>query len=74
MPTLAEVMTAFPLHIGENTRLTEAADLMAQHQCHHLPVMDGDEVIGLLGADDIKLAQQPGHNLDDSQELVVGDM
>ena len=74
MPTLTEVMTAFPLHVNEDTSLTDAADQMAQHQCHHLPVRDGVKVVGLLSSEEIKLAQLPGHDLEDSQGLTAGDM
>jgi CBS domain-containing protein len=74
MPTLAEVMTAFPVHVAENVSLVSAAALMSEHGCHHLPVLDGHAVVGVLGAEDIKLAQTPGHDLDESQGLTAGDL
>lgn len=74
MPTVSEMMTAFPVHIEEDASLAAAADLMAEHHCHHLPVMVGHKVIGLLSAEDIKLAQQPGHTVAELTELTAGDM
>ena len=74
MPTVSEIMTAFPVHVDENTSLAEAADLMKEHDCHHLPVMAGHKVIGLLSSEDIKLACQPGHTAAEITELIAGDM
>ena len=74
MPTLTEVMTAFPVHVSEDTSLISAAALMSEHHCHHLPVLDGHHVVGVLGAEEIKLAQTPGHTLDASENLTAGDL
>lgn len=74
MPTLAEVMTAFPAHVDEQMPLPEAAEQMKIHNCHHLPVMDGHQVVGLLTTEDLRLAQQPGHPVSELAELTAGDM
>lgn len=74
MPTIAEIMTAFPVHVEESLPLNEAADLMKSHNCHHLPVMAEHEVVGLLTTEDLKLAQQPGHASTDLGDLSAGDM
>lgn len=74
MPTVGEIMTAFPVHIDEGASLATAADLMKEHECHHLPVMSGHKVVGLLGIEDIKLASQPGHSVAELTELTAGDM
>lgn len=74
MPTIAEIMTAFPIHVSEQTTLPAAAELMQMHHCHHLPVMDGHEVVGLLTTEDLRLAQQPGHSVGELEELTAGDM
>lgn len=74
MPTIGEIMTAFPVHIDEEASLAMAADLMKEHDCHHLPVMSGHKVLGLLSTEDIKLAGQPGHPATELTELTAGDM
>ncbi|MBM94468.1 MAG: CBS domain-containing protein [Oceanospirillaceae bacterium] len=74
MPTLAEVMTAFPVHVTEDVSLITAVALMSEHGCHHLPVMDEHRVVGILGAEEIKLAQSPGHGLDNAAGLTAGDL
>ena len=75
MPTLAEVMTAFPVHVEEALPLTQAAEVMQEHDCHHLPVMDDqNQVVGLLTTEDLRLAETPGHSLADAGELTAGDL
>ncbi|WP_419812932.1 CBS domain-containing protein [Bacterioplanoides sp.] len=74
MPTLGEMMTAFPVHVDEAMSLADAAQLMEEHECHHLPVMAGHKVMGLLSNEDIKLALQPGHHASELTELTAGDM
>ena len=74
MPTLAEVMTAFPVHVTEDVSLVTAVALMSEHGCHYLPVMDENRVVGILGTEEIKLAQSPGHGLEGSEGLTAGDL
>lgn len=74
MPTITELMTAFPAHVNEDTSLAEAAEHMSEHHCHHLPVMKDHEVVGLLSRADIELARSPGHSVNDERELTAGDM
>ena len=74
MPLLSDVMTAFPLHVDEDLPLNQAAALMDEHHCHHLPVLNGHVVSGLLTSEDIKLALQPGHSARELTELTAGDL
>jgi CBS domain-containing protein len=74
MPILTEVMTPFPQLVDESTLITDAMNLMAEKNYHHLPVMVDHEVIGLLSAADIKLAQMPGRRETEFTELTVGDI
>jgi CBS domain-containing protein len=74
MPTITELMTAFPAHVDENTSLAEAARVMEAHHCHHVPVMNHHEVTGLLAWADIELARSPGHPASDISELTALDM
>jgi len=74
MPTITELMTAFPAHVDEDTSLADAAKMMNEHNCHHLPVMNHHEVTGLLSRTDIELARSPGHPASDISELTALDM
>ena len=74
MPTITELMTAFPIHIEETTALADAARLMKEHGCHYLPVMNHHEVTGLLSRADIDLARRPGYPAGELRELTALDM
>ena len=74
MPTITELMTAFPAHVEETTTLADAAHVMEEHGCHHLPVMNHHEVTGLLSRADIELARRPGHPASELSELTALDM
>ena len=43
-------MTPFPYSVGINTLLCDAKIYMHQHEIHHLPVIDGDNIVGLIDA------------------------
>lgn len=47
------IMRAPLIGIEECRRLTEAADLMSQHQSLHLAVMENGMVVGILSVDDL---------------------
>lgn len=74
MPTITELMTAFPAHVDEGTSLSDAAEQMLVHHCNHLPVMKAHDVVGLLSRAELELARSPGHSMEDINELTVGDM
>ena len=49
-PRLASVMTPFPYSIDAGATLAEARALMDEHGVHHLPVMEGNRIAGMLTA------------------------
>lgn len=48
-------MTPLPHTIGETISLKKAKELMEQYDCHHLPVLNGGQIIGLLSSHDLSL-------------------
>lgn len=52
-----EWMTRDPVTVGASTDTEEAAVLMATHGFRHLPVMDGDTVIGVVSLRDVLSAR-----------------
>src|SRR4249919_3017941 len=46
--TVAEVMTRDPRTIAEDTPLEQAVQLMEKHRIKRLPVMRGDQVVGIV--------------------------
>ena len=51
--TVAEIMTATPRTIDRNQSLETADRLIAGSHIRHLPVMDGDRVVGILSQRDL---------------------
>ena len=52
-----EWMTKDPVTVSADTDTEEAAAIMATHGFRHLPVMDGDTVIGMVSLRDILSAR-----------------
>src|ERR1700741_2910295 len=46
--TVAEVMTDNPVTVGPRDTVSACMELMTDHRYRHLPVLDGDRVIGVL--------------------------
>jgi CBS domain-containing protein len=42
-------MTAEPIAVSTGTTIEAAAGLMTEHGIHHLPVVDGERPVGMLG-------------------------
>jgi CBS domain-containing protein len=50
---VADVMTPAPLVIEPTTTVEQAMAMMTVHRHRHLPVVVGDEVVGLISAGDL---------------------
>lgn len=46
-------MTAEPITVSVDTALEAAAIVMTEHHIHHLPVVDGDRPVGMVGMRDV---------------------
>lgn len=51
-----EFMTSHPVTVTPDTNLEDAAKLMGKEQVHRLPVMEGDDLVGILSLGDIAMA------------------
>lgn len=59
IPAIEAVMTPLPVSVGIDSRITEARELLAEHDIRHLPVTDGGEIVGVVTQRDIGLAIDP---------------
>ncbi len=48
IPPVTAVMTPFPWHVELDSPLAEALDMMRRNDIHHLPVMEGGEIVGVV--------------------------
>jgi CBS domain-containing protein len=53
---VGEVATASPVTVTPDMQLSEARELMGQHQVRRLPVVKGDELVGILSLGDVAMA------------------
>lgn len=67
---VSQYMSRPVLTIGPETEFHRAFDLMHGHRIHHLPVIDGDRVVGIVAERDLLLAAA---NFG-SAEVPVGDI
>ncbi len=59
--TVREFMTAGPHTIGADQPIAAANRLMREHRIRHLPVLDGDRLVGILTSRDLQLIESlPG--------------
>ena len=59
VPRVSEWMVRDPVTIGPKATVAEAEALLDAHRIRHLPVMDGDRLVGLITDRDIRLASMP---------------
>jgi acetoin utilization protein AcuB len=58
--TVSDVMTRTVVTVSEEDNLLEVRGRLAQHSFHHLPVLDGTRVVGLLSQRDVLRATVSG--------------
>ena len=74
IPTIGSVMTPFPHVVQINDSVLVARALMIEHEVRHLPVKDGNTLVGVLTDRDLKRALDPGLGLPPKAELFVRDV
>jgi len=60
MPTIKVVMTTFPWFIDIEAPAEEAWAMMLEHHIRHLPVTEGDALVGIVTERDLRLVLRPG--------------
>ena len=56
--TVNEIMTPMPHTIGHDIPVAKARAMMSEYKCHHLPVLDGGKLVGVISDRDIKMVEQ----------------
>ncbi len=51
--TVADRMTLCPHRLGPNASMSDAFDLMSAHGIRHVPIIESDEVVGLVSDRDL---------------------
>ena len=58
--TVQDVMTAQPLTIGRGEPLSTAREMMRDHRCRNLPVLEHGELVGVMTERDLYLLERIG--------------
>jgi acetoin utilization protein AcuB len=56
IPPIKNVMRAFPYSLQADRGLEEARQLMAAHEIRHLPILQGEKLVGIVTAHDLERA------------------
>lgn len=70
MPPVAALMTPFPHFVRLDDATERAMELMRAHDIRHVPVKDGDHVVGIVSERDLRTAG-PGRLVRDVQSRDV---
>ncbi len=74
LTTIADIMTADPAVISPGETPATALDIMRRIGCRHLPVMDGDRIVGMLSIRDLYAAihQDLEEDLRQRDDFIMG--
>jgi CBS domain-containing protein len=67
---LSDVLTGSPVSASPGMTLDDARDLMAQHQIRRLPVVQGDELVGIISIGDVALQSASKREVGETLEEV----
>ena len=59
VPRVKDWMVPHPITIGSKATVAEAEALLEAHRIRHLPVMEGDRLVGMITDRDVRLASMP---------------
>jgi len=74
IPSIGSVMTPFPYVVQVDESVLAARALMVEHNIRHLPVKEGNRLLGVLTDRDLKRALDPSLGLPPKEELFVRDV
>jgi CBS domain-containing protein len=66
--TVGEVHSPDLVNVAPDMAATEAVDLMRQHNVRRLPVVDGEDLVGIISLGDLAMARDPESALADISE------
>ncbi|MEZ4443951.1 MAG: CBS domain-containing protein [Polyangiaceae bacterium] len=70
-PTVSELMSRHPEELDRRDSVQRAAELMHEHGIHHLPILEGTRLFGILSSRDVEVVTiTVGH----PDRLEVGDV
>jgi CBS domain-containing protein len=59
MPPVSAVMTPFPHFVERGDPVTRIEKIMSEHGVRHVPVKDGDDIVGIISERDLRRLVNP---------------
>jgi len=66
-------MTPFPYSVKLDTLLSDARQLMKEHNVNHLPIVDDNKIVGVIARRDIKVRKEIRLITEDKTKLKIKD-
>jgi CBS domain-containing protein len=67
---IGDILTRWPVTVSPDTRLSEARELMVQRKIRRLPVMKGEELVGILSLGDVAWADASTREVGETLQAV----
>jgi acetoin utilization protein AcuB len=67
--TIGSVMTRLPLVVSIDDRIDVVESIMKEHRVHHVPVLDGDALVGIVSQRDLALLLNPALSFGDRRRI-----
>ncbi|MCG8668427.1 MAG: CBS domain-containing protein [Pseudomonadales bacterium] len=74
LPTIASTMSPFPYSIDSEATVAKAAEMMKEHDIHHLPVTEGSELVSVISKKEVRMVAAPFSSTADAGEILVKDV
>lgn len=74
IPPIKAVMTPFPHWVEIERPVAAARSMMAEHEIHHLPVMDAGQLVSVVTDREIRMVLDAGPNPPSEDDLSVRDV
>ena len=71
MPAVSSLMRPFPYFAAPETSVAQVIKLMNEHQIRHLPIKQGDRIVGIVSERDLRWLGNPKLDLPITYEIPV---
>ena len=71
MPTVAALMKSFPYFAQPDDTVAQIDRLMKEHDIRHIPIKQGEQVVGIVSDRDLRWMRSPALLLPDPEEIPV---
>ena len=71
MPTVAALMQPFPYFAEPKDSVAHIIKLMEDHSIRHIPIKQGDQVVGIISERDLRWMKSPAIVMPDADEIPV---